>query len=125
MRLLQLITLIGAATPALSCEGDSSNCYGPVQPAAHVRNVRRMQPEAQNATTSPRKELEWGQINFLHTTGDSITPINRLVHLTFPTDTHGWLAGHLKEQNYGADWGDYQSFVADMRKKADKLDVDL
>lgn len=21
------------------------------------------------------------------------------------TDTHGWLEGHLKEGNYGADWG--------------------
>lgn len=61
--------MVGAAVPALSCEGGSSTCYGPVKPAAHVRNVRRMQPEAQNATTSPKKELEWGQINFLHTTG--------------------------------------------------------
>lgn len=69
MRLTQLITLLGAATPALSCEGGSSNCYGPVIPAAHVRNVRRMQSEAQHATSSPKKKLEWGQLNFLHTTG--------------------------------------------------------
>lgn len=48
-----------------------------------------MQPSAQNATAAntPRGPLEWGQINFLHT-----------------TDTHGWLEGHIKEQNYGADW---------------------
>jgi len=46
-----------------------------------TRNVRRMQPDASNATTSPRAPLEWGQINFLHT-----------------TDTHGWLEGHIKEQ---------------------------
>ncbi|KAL1954800.1 hypothetical protein VTO42DRAFT_704 [Malbranchea cinnamomea] len=67
-----------------------------------------MQPEALNATTAPRGPLEWGQINFLHT-----------------TDTHGWLAGHLKERNYGADWGDFVSFVKHMRRKADHLGVDL
>ena len=37
----------------------------------------------------------------------------------------GWLEGHIKEQNYGADWGDYKSFVTQMRAKADSLDVDL
>jgi hypothetical protein len=31
----------------------------------------------------------------------------------------------LKEQNYGADWGDYVSFVKDMRAKAKAYDVDL
>ncbi|KAF1848677.1 ser/Thr protein phosphatase family [Cucurbitaria berberidis CBS 394.84] len=67
-----------------------------------------MQPDAQNATTSPRGPLEWGQINFLHT-----------------TDTHGWLEGHIKEKNYGADWGDYVSFTKQMKKKAHKLGVDL
>lgn len=67
-----------------------------------------MQPESLHATTKPKGPLEWGQLNFLHT-----------------TDTHGWLAGHLKERNYGADWGDYVSFVKHMRKKADKLRVDL
>lgn len=67
-----------------------------------------MQPESLNATTKPKAPLEWGQINFLQT-----------------TDTHGWLEGHLKEENYGADWGDYASFVRHMRQKADDLDVDL
>lgn len=33
--------------------------------------------------------------------------------------------GHLKEQNYGADWGDYASFVKSMRAKAKAYDVDL
>ena len=31
----------------------------------------------------------------------------------------------MKEQNYGADWGDYVSFVKDMRTKAEAYDVDL
>ncbi|KAF2493009.1 ser/Thr protein phosphatase family [Lophium mytilinum] len=67
-----------------------------------------MQPDAQNATTGPKGPLEWGQINFLQT-----------------TDTHGWLEGHIKEQNYGADWGDYVSFTKHMKKKAKNLGVDL
>lgn len=40
--------------------------------------------------------------------------------------THVFLQeGHLKEQNYGADWGDYVSFVKDMRAKAKAYNVDL
>lgn len=31
----------------------------------------------------------------------------------------------MKEQNYGADWGDYVSFVKDMRAKAKAYNVDL
>ena len=89
---------------ALAC----TSCYGPSDYVQHKRLVRRMQPEALNATTAPKGPLEWGQINFLHT-----------------TDTHGWLEGHLKERNYGADWGDFVSFVKHMRRKADHLEVDL
>ncbi len=62
------------AIVTLAC-GD---CYGPRDNALHVRNVRRMQPEAQGATVKPRAPLEWGQLNFLHT-----------------TDTHGWLEGFV------------------------------
>lgn len=54
-----------------------------------TRHVKRMQPDARNATSNHRASLEWGQLNILHT-----------------TDTHGWLEGHIKETNYGADWGD-------------------
>ncbi|ORX95050.1 Metallo-dependent phosphatase-like protein, partial [Clohesyomyces aquaticus] len=104
-------TLIGIATAlftgSLACEGDHS-CYGPQNDVVLTRNVRRMQPDAQNATVGPKGPLEWGQINFLHT-----------------TDTHGWLEGHIKEQNYGADWGDYVSFTKHMKQKARKLGVDL
>lgn len=96
------------AASASACEGDHS-CYGPLKDdVVLTRNVRRMQPDARNATTTPKAPLEWGQINFLHT-----------------TDTHGWLEGHIKEQNYGADWGDYVSFTKHMKQKARKLGVDL
>jgi hypothetical protein len=38
---------------------------------------------------------------------------------------HGWLEGHIKEKNYGADWGDFVSFTTHMKKKAANLGVDL
>jgi hypothetical protein len=41
------------------------------------------------------------------------------------TDTHGWLAGHLKEKNYGADWGDFVTFATHMKHKAGNMGVDL
>ncbi|KAL9090846.1 MAG: hypothetical protein Q9159_001787 [Coniocarpon cinnabarinum] len=39
--------------------------------------------------------------------------------------THGWLEGHLKEENYGADWGDFVSFVEHMNETAIDAGVDL
>ncbi|KAI1816125.1 Metallo-dependent phosphatase-like protein [Poronia punctata] len=66
------------------------------------------QPGAPAPVAAPMRDLEWGQINFLHT-----------------TDTHGWLGGHLQEAQYSADWGDYVSFTEHMRKKADENGVDL
>ncbi|KLJ05985.1 hypothetical protein EMPG_10598 [Blastomyces silverae] len=107
--LTTLLSLLGLqiawiASPIWACD----SCYGPSDYNAHKRLVRRMQPEALNATTKPKGPIEWGQINFIHT-----------------TDTHGWLAGHLKEENYGADWGDFASFIRNMRKKANELKVDL
>ncbi|KAI0167447.1 phosphoprotein phosphatase [Pestalotiopsis sp. NC0098] len=83
-------------------------CYGPTNHVEHVRHVKRMQPGVANASYGPTRELEWGQLNFLHT-----------------TDTHGWLEGHLKEGNYGADWGDFVSFSTYMKQKATALGVDL
>jgi 2',3'-cyclic-nucleotide 2'-phosphodiesterase (5'-nucleotidase family) len=88
MRQFTFAAIASLVATATACEGDHS-CYGPLKDdVVLTRNVRRMQPDAQNATTTPKAPLEWGQINFLHT-----------------TDTHGWLEGHIKEQNYGADWG--------------------
>ncbi|KAF2969093.1 hypothetical protein GQX73_g4489 [Xylaria multiplex] len=66
------------------------------------------QPEAPAPVAVPMRDLEWGQINFLHT-----------------TDIHGWLGGHLQEAQYSADWGDYISFTEHMRKRADEKGVDL
>ncbi|KAI0402478.1 ser/Thr protein phosphatase family [Xylaria palmicola] len=66
------------------------------------------QPGAPAPVAAPMRELEWGQINFLHT-----------------TDIHGWLGGHLQEAQYSADWGDYISFTEHMRRKADEKGVDL
>jgi 2',3'-cyclic-nucleotide 2'-phosphodiesterase (5'-nucleotidase family) len=49
----------------------------------------------------------------------------RLTDFMHTTDTHGWLEGHIKEQNYGADWGDFVSFTKRMKSRARKLGVDL
>lgn len=72
MRAFSFILIV--AVGALACD----NCYGPNDDMIHARKVRRMQPEAQGAHTKPQSPLEWGQLNFLHT-----------------TDTHGWLEGFV------------------------------
>ncbi|KAG9230102.1 Metallo-dependent phosphatase-like protein [Amylocarpus encephaloides] len=100
-------TLFGLAASfgtALACGG----CTNPLEAVVHERNVRRLQPEASGAISGPKAPLEWGMLNFLHT-----------------TDTHGWLEGHLKEENYGADWGDFVSFSRHMVQKSGNLGVDL
>ncbi len=99
-----LLSLLAIVFRVLAC----GNCYGPKSDITLTRHVRRMQPSALNATVSPLRALEWGQLNFLHT-----------------TDTHGWLEGHIKEQNYGADWGDYVSFTTHMKQMASNYGVDL
>jgi len=98
------LALASVLSTAYACE----SCEHPERDVVLTRNVRRMQPDAQNASSLPRAPLAWGQLNFLHT-----------------TDTHGFLEGHLKEKNYGADWGDFVSFVKRMRSKAAAYDVDL
>ncbi|KAF2970400.1 hypothetical protein GQX73_g3246 [Xylaria multiplex] len=94
-----------AFTPVTRACGD---CYAPANHIEHVRHVKRMQPDALNATYGPTRALEWGQLNFLHT-----------------TDTHGWLEGHLKERNYGADWGDFVTFSTHFKQQAGNMGVDL
>jgi len=67
------------------------------------------QPDAATRDVGTRKrDLIWGRLNFLQT-----------------TDVHGWLAGHLQEPDYSADWGDYVSFAKHMRDKANRDGVDL
>ncbi|RMZ78784.1 hypothetical protein DV738_g3616, partial [Chaetothyriales sp. CBS 135597] len=66
------------------------------------------QPEAPDAYEAPLRELEFGQINFLHT-----------------TDIHGWHAGHLTEPSYSADWGDYVDFASQLRKRLESEGKDL
>ncbi|KAK3677019.1 hypothetical protein LTR78_003224 [Recurvomyces mirabilis] len=104
MRFLTIAFAASLVSTTVACE----SCEHSERDIIQTRNVRRMQPEAQNASSLPRAPLAWGQLNVIHT-----------------TDTHGWLEGHLKEKNYGSDWGDYASFVKDMRKKAEAYDVDL
>ena len=93
---------------AVSAVSACSSCEGEEEPSVYPRVMRRMQPEAENATGQPRAPLHWGEINFLHT-----------------SDSHGWLEGHVKERNYGADWGDFVSFTKHMKDKADEKKVDL
>lgn len=70
--------------------------------------AQAMQPGAAKPLAAPMRDLQWAQLNFLHT-----------------TDTHGWHGGHLQESQYSADWGDYISFAHHMRKEADGRGVDL
>ena len=67
-----------------------------------------IQPGAAPAQIAPLRDLEFGDINFLHT-----------------TDTHGWHAGHLLEPSFSADWGDYISFAEHLRAKLDEEGKDL
>ncbi|KAG4440478.1 hypothetical protein IFR05_004013 [Cadophora sp. M221] len=99
--LVRLGTILGSA---IACD----SCYGPFSAVVHERLVRRIQPGSNTTIAEPRGPLEWGELNFLHT-----------------TDTHGWLEGHLKEMTYSADWGDFVSFSRHMKQKAGRLGVDL
>lgn len=69
---------------------------------------KRIQPGALATLPQQIKDLHWGQLNILST-----------------TDTHGWLAGHLLDPSYSADYGDFADFVRKMKAKADRLGVDL
>ncbi|KAA8893132.1 Metallo-dependent phosphatase-like protein [Sphaerosporella brunnea] len=77
--------------------------------AASLRLSHAIQPQAKNPVDGQEfRDLEWGQLNFLHT-----------------TDNHGWHGGHLQEPQYSADLGDYISFVSHMRRRAHEKDVDF
>ncbi|KAK5093372.1 hypothetical protein LTR70_004744 [Exophiala xenobiotica] len=67
-----------------------------------------IQPGAAPAEPATLRDLELGDLNFLHT-----------------TDTHGWHAGHLLEPSFSADWGDYISFSEHLREKLEAAGKDL
>ncbi|RAO72554.1 uncharacterized protein BHQ10_008566 [Talaromyces amestolkiae] len=72
------------------------------------QNVYAAQPGSASPLPAKLRDITWGKLNFLHT-----------------TDTHGWLAGHLQEPSYSADWGDYISFASRMRDIAESKGSDL
>ncbi|GKT44496.1 secretory component protein SHR3 [Colletotrichum spaethianum] len=115
---LALLALAFGTPAALACE----SCEHPERDVVLTRNVRRAQPDAQAAVDEPRGPLSWGQLNFLHTTGIPNLYNGRVTSQVYADKK---LEGHIREQNYGADWGDFVSFVKHMRQKAHDLDVDL
>ncbi|GFP59425.1 secreted protein ARB_01864 [Trichoderma asperellum] len=108
MKTLAVASGLMSLLPAVLACGSDNSCYGPTNTVEHVRHVKRIQPGPPNARYGPKAPLEWGQLNFLHT-----------------TDSHGWLEGHLKEQHYGADWSDFATFSRRMKQSARDMDVDL
>jgi 2',3'-cyclic-nucleotide 2'-phosphodiesterase (5'-nucleotidase family) len=98
---LSLLNLVLLVARVYAC-GDHS----------HVHPRRGQGNGAGQHLTPPTRPLEWGDINFIHT-----------------TDSHGWLLGHQKtsfpEPNYSADLGEFASFVTHMKETADEKGVDL
>ncbi|KAI9316020.1 Metallo-dependent phosphatase-like protein [Dichotomocladium elegans] len=70
--------------------------------------AKRQQPDAVETPELKLNPLQWGDVNFIQT-----------------TDTHGWLAGHLLEESYNGDLGDFYSFVVRMKEIAKKKRKDL
>lgn len=60
------------------------------------------------ASDSSIRPLTLKDVNFLHT-----------------TDTHGWYSGHLNQQTYSANWGDFVLFAAHLKNLAQLNGQDL
>lgn len=82
--------------------------YCKVQSLNNMNNIDSNLGSIQPVEQHPIRNLTWGQVNIIHT-----------------TDTHGWLPGHLLEPNFGADWGDFHSFVSHMKEEGNKRGVDV
>ena len=82
-----------------------------------------------NTPETPSRELEWGDINVIHTTDTHGESDQCLLVISTEIQYQGWLAGHRKssepEPNGSGDWGDYASFVQHMRHISDQKGVDL
>ncbi|THU78430.1 Metallo-dependent phosphatase [Dendrothele bispora CBS 962.96] len=98
--MFSFLSLLALASSVYACGGDGHT---------HTHARRSSTP---SGLTPPTRPLQWGDINFIHT-----------------TDTHGWLLGHQKtsfpEPNYSGDLGDFASFVSHMKEIALQKDVDL
>ncbi|KAL4249237.1 Calcineurin-like phosphoesterase domain-containing protein [Abortiporus biennis] len=102
MKFLTLLAILPVVLQAWACPGEEHD-------HAHVHTKRAF---PQIPLTPPTRQLQWGDINIIHT-----------------TDSHGWLLGHQKasppEPNYSGDLGDFASFVTHMKQIALEKDVDL
>ncbi|KIL65228.1 hypothetical protein M378DRAFT_162158 [Amanita muscaria Koide BX008] len=104
-RLNIVVALLSLIPTSYSCSDH------PLEARSHDHTLhRRLAPSV--PLTPPSRQLEWGDINVIHT-----------------TDSHGWLLGHQKtsfpEPNYSGDFGDFASFVSHMKQIAEERDVDL
>ncbi|KAK7691826.1 hypothetical protein QCA50_005230 [Cerrena zonata] len=100
---LKLVSIVSLVAFAWACPDEEHDDHD------HSHSKRAF---PSTTLTVPSRSLEWGDINFIHT-----------------TDSHGWLLGHQKpslpEPNYSGDLGDFSSFVHHMKDMALKKDVDL
>ena len=97
---------VSAAGTALGCSVMFSLYL--VSVLLSLKTVTAGQASAPEPYEAPLRELQFGQVNFLHT-----------------TDTHGWHAGHLLEPSFSADWGDYIDFADRLRERLEADDKDL
>ncbi|KAH3679775.1 hypothetical protein WICMUC_000741 [Wickerhamomyces mucosus] len=71
--------------------------------------INLQQPGLSEPSNSIFKDLILGELNFLHT-----------------SDTHGWYAGHLNNQDsFTGDWGDFISFSTHFQKLTNSLGLDV
>ncbi|RLV91463.1 40S ribosomal protein S4 [Spathaspora sp. JA1] len=63
--------------------------------------IRAPDPNTSASASSIYRDLNWNDINFIHT-----------------TDTHGWYSGHLNQKQYNANWGDFISFTTHLKSQA-------